>query len=79
MFFDDGVLAGIIGRYISKKRKKNERYKIYDSFNRGQVLYPLDKFKLEDNTIILVEGQFDAIRMRKAGFYNTLASRLIRC
>lgn len=73
VFFDDGVLAGIIGRYISKKRKKNERYKIYDSFNRGQVLYPLDKFKLEDNTIILVEGQFDAIRMRKAGFYNTLA------
>lgn len=73
VFFQDGVLAGVIGRYISKKRKKNERYKIYDGFDRGQVLYPLDKFEPENDTIILIEGQFDAIRMRRAGFYNSLA------
>lgn len=73
VFFDDGVLAGVIGRYISKNRKKNERYKIYDGFDRGQVLFPLDKFEQDNDTIIIVEGQFDAIRMRKAAFYNTLA------
>lgn len=73
VFFEDGVLAGIIGRYISKSRKKNERYKIYEGFDRGQVLYPVDKFEEDNDTIIIVEGQFDAIRMRRAGFYNTLA------
>lgn len=73
VFFEDGVLAGIIGRYISKNRRKNERYKIYDGFDRGQVLYPIDKFEEDNDTIIIVEGQFDAIRMRRAGFNNTLA------
>lgn len=73
VFFSDGVLAGIIGRYIAKNRKKNQRYKIYDGFERGQVLYPVDKFVEDSDTIIIVEGQFDAIRMRKAGFCNTLA------
>lgn len=73
VFFQDGVLAGIIGRYISKKRKKNQRYKIYDGFDRGKVLYPLDKFEQDNDTIIIVEGQLDAIRMRRAGFNNTLA------
>lgn len=73
VFFEDGVLAGVIGRYISKKRKKNERYKIYDGFDRGQVLFPVDKFEPENDTIILIEGQFDAMRMRKAGFNNSLA------
>lgn len=73
VFFDDGALAGVIGRYIDPKRKKNERYKIYDGFDRGKLLFPLDKFKEDNDTIIIVEGQFDAMRMRNAGFYNTLA------
>ncbi len=73
VFYEDGVLAGIIGRYIDPNRKKNQRYKIYDGFNRSNLLYPLDKFKIKNNTVILVEGQFDAIRMHKIGFTNTLA------
>lgn len=73
VFYEDGVLAGVIGRYISAKRKKNERYKIYDHFDRGKVLFPLDKFEQDNDTIIIVEGQLDAIRMRRAGFRNTLA------
>ena len=72
VFLEDGELAGIIGRFISKDRKKNERYKIYDNFNRGNVLYPVDKFE-ENGSIILVEGQFDAIRMHELGYTNTLA------
>lgn len=73
VFNSDGTLAGVIGRYIDKNRAHNERYKIYDNFERGKILYPLDKFELLDNTIIGVEGQFDAIRMHELGFTNTLA------
>lgn len=73
VFFEDGKLAGMIGRYIAKNRKKNQRYKIYWDFERSSVLYPLDKVKVIRDTIILVEGQFDAIRMYRAGHVNTLA------
>lgn len=73
VFYEDGVLAGIIGRYIDKNRKKNQRYKIYADFERSKVLYPLNKAKPINDTIIIVEGQFDAIRMHKLGYTNTYA------
>ena len=73
VFTADNKLVGVIGRYISKKRRKNQRYKIYDGFNRSQYLYPLNHFKVIDSTIILVEGQFDAIWCHKCGLTNTLA------
>lgn len=72
VFHEDGELAGVIGRYIDKNRRKNERYKIYD-FERGSVLYPVDKSHPIDGVAIIVEGQFDAIRMRKSGWTNTYA------
>jgi len=37
------------------------------------LLYPLDHFESKDDTIIIVEGQLDAIRMHKLGYTNTLA------
>lgn len=74
VFYEDNVLAGIIGRYISKNRKKNQRYKIYDNFERSRLLYPLNKSKPIKGVAILVEGQFDAIRMRRAGHTNTFAT-----
>lgn len=73
VFYEDGVLAGVIGRYIDKNRKKNQRYKIYDGFNRSDLLYPLDKAKPKKDVVILVEGQFDAIRMYDLGYTNTYA------
>ena len=73
VFYEDGVLAGVLGRYIDKNRKKNQRYKIYDGFERSRVLYPLDKAKPIRDTVILVEGQFDAIRMYNLGYTNTFA------
>ena len=73
VFYENGALAGVIGRYIDKNRKKNQRYKIYDEFERSSILYPIDKAKPIRDTIILVEGQFDAIRMFKSGYTNTLA------
>lgn len=72
VFYENGDLAGIIGRYIDKNRKHNERYKIYD-FERGSVLFPVDKSHPIDGVAIIVEGQFDAMRMRKAGWTNTYA------
>lgn len=77
VFYEDGVLAGIIGRYISTKRRKNERYKIYFNFERSNVLYPLDKAKPIKGVAILVEGQFDAIRMHKIGYTNTYATMTV--
>ena len=73
IFYENGELAGIIGRYISAKRKKNQRYKIYNEFERGNVLYPLNKSKPIKDTIIIVEGQFDVIRMHRIGYTNTYA------
>ena len=74
VFYEDNVLAGVIGRYIDKDRKKNQRYKIYDNFERSSVLYPLNKSEPKDGVVILVEGQFDVIRMHKAGYKNTYAT-----
>lgn len=71
-FYKDGKLAGVIGRYISSNRKHNERYKIYD-FKKGSVLYPIDKYESTDGTMILVEGMFDCMYMRKCGYKNTQA------
>lgn len=71
VFYEDNVLAGVIGRYIDKNRKKNQRYKIYDEFERGKMLYPLNKAKPIKGVVILVEGQFDAIRMHRIGYTNT--------
>lgn len=73
VFYEDEKLAGVLGRYIDKNRRKNERYKIYNNFNRGDVLYPLNFFEEKDDTIILVEGCFDAIIMHRYGYTNTLA------
>lgn len=74
VFYEDGVLAGIIGRYIDKNRKKNQRYKIYDNFERSNILYPLNISKPKDGVVILVEGQFDVIRLHRLGYTNTYAT-----
>lgn len=73
VFYEDNVLAGVIGRYIAKDRKKNQRYKIYDEFERSKLLYPLNKSKPKKGVAIIVEGQLDAIRMHRAGHTNTYA------
>ena len=72
IFNAEDKLVGVIGRYISKNRKHNERYKIY-SFERGKLTYPLNKFEPINDTMIIVEGSFDSIRMHKLGYKNTQA------
>lgn len=74
VFYEDNVLAGVIGRYIAKDRKKNQRYKIYDEFERSKVLYPLNHSKPIRGVALIVEGQLDVIRMHRAGYTNTYAT-----
>lgn len=71
-FWEDGVLAGIIGRYIDPKRPKNMRFKIY-GFPKGSLIYPLDKIKVVNDTLIGCESMLDVIKLHKWGFPNAVA------
>ena len=71
-FWEDGALAGVIGRYIDPHRPKNMRYKIYN-FPKGSLIYPLDKVQAVNDTLIGLESMLDAIMLRKWGFPNAVA------
>lgn len=71
-FWEDGKLAGVIGRYIDPRRPKNMRFKIY-GFPKAGLIYPLDKLEVIDDTIIGVESMFDAMLLRKWGYKNAVA------
>lgn len=66
VFWEDNVLAGIIGRYIDSNRPKNARYKIYD-FPKGEIVFPLNKIPKGIDTLVLVEGVFDALWLFQMG------------
>ena len=81
-FFDsNGNLLGFSGRAVLNTSDLNyeatygnePKYFIYDHFNAKDYFYPLDKFAVKDNTVILVEGLLDAIWLHKFGFTNTLS------
>ena len=74
VFWEDHTLAGIIGRYIDPNRPKNYRYEIYNNFSKSSTLFPIDKVEPVNNTVILVEGQFDSMLMRKWGYKNVVSS-----
>lgn len=71
-FWEDGVLAGVIGRYIDPNRPKNMRFKIYE-FPKGSLIYPLDKIEVINDTLIGCESMFDVIKLHKWGFPNAIA------
>lgn len=74
VFYEDGALAGIIGRKLPMYCAEHEqRYHIYD-FQKGKLLYPLNKFEVFNGEAIIVESQFDAILMRRWGMKNVLAT-----
>lgn len=70
-FWEDGKLAGLIGRFVID-RPKNMRFRIYD-FPKSSLIYPLDKVRTVKDTLIGVESMLDAIMMHKWGFPNTVA------
>jgi 5S rRNA maturation endonuclease (ribonuclease M5) len=68
--------------YFEKRRvrvsfnrvKPNPRYFYYWNFDKSKCLYPIHLFKhKKDRSIIICEGAFDAMYLRKAGFTNALA------
>lgn len=71
-FWEDGTLAGVIGRYINPARPKHSRYLIYD-FPKSTLIYPLDKLQVVDGTIIGCESMFDVIMLHKWGYPNAVA------
>lgn len=71
VFNENKELVGVIGRYIDKNRPKNSRYKIYE-FPKGNYLFPIDKLEVNDS-IIVTEGMFDTMMMRKWGYKNTVS------
>lgn len=71
-FWEDGSLAGIIGRYIDQSRPHNSRFKIYN-FNKGALIYPLDKLEVVDDTLIGLESMLDVIMLHKWGYPNAFA------
>ena len=71
-FWEDNVLAGIIGRYIDPRRPKNMRFKIYE-FPKSSLIFPLNHLQVIDDTIIGVESMFDAMKLHKWGYPNTIA------
>ena len=73
IFWEDGKLAGIIGRYIDRNRPKNSRFKIY-GFPKGSLIYPLDKVVPVDGTLICVESIMDCIALRSWGFPNAIST-----
>ena len=71
VFWEDGALAGVVGRYIYP-RSKAERYKVYD-FKRKELLFPIDKVDISGGQVILVEGHFDVMRLHQWSYLNALA------
>lgn len=71
-FWEDGELAGIIGRYIDPDRPKNSRFKIY-SFPKGSLIYPLNHLEVVNDTLIGVESMLDCIALHKWGMPNAFA------
>lgn len=78
IFHQDGILAGVIGRYIDPNRPKNYRYEVYD-FPKGTLLYPIHKFEpliINGNKIaILCEGNFDSLWLHQNGYRCALATQ----
>ena len=87
LFWEDGELAGFIGRAVLEPKidgKDNpayykvygneDKYHVYPELKKSKILYPLNRLVLTDQKEVnLVEGTLDAIKMHQKGFTNTLA------
>lgn len=75
-FFDIyGNPAGFVGRAFFDEGPKYRNSKESPIFQKSRVLFGLfqaQKIIEEVKFVILVEGQFDVLRMVQAGFYNTV-------
>jgi DNA primase len=75
-----GEIVGIVGRtLLSESEYKNlgiPKYKNTKNFKKGNFLFGLYENKehiIKNNSVYLVEGQFDVIKAREKGFNNMVA------
>lgn len=87
IFYDDGVLAGFSGRAVLEERKNGKvnktyvkhygeepKYFLYDRLIIGDLLYGSHEFPEGEETVILVEGLFDRMWLKKLGFKNVMST-----
>jgi 5S rRNA maturation endonuclease (ribonuclease M5) len=66
--WEDGELAGVIGRFCDQSRPHNARFKVY-GFPKGSLVWPLDKIiRQGSDGLIVAEGMFDRMRLAQRGF-----------
>jgi len=65
----DGVPIGLVGRSIEGKRFKNS-----SNLPKSQTLFNIHRAKKTGDHVIIVESNFDAIRIHQAGFPNVVAT-----
>lgn len=72
IFWEDNTVAGMIGRYIDKKRPKNSRYAVRE-VPKAEITFPQNHLEVIDDTIIIVEGLLDSLWLHQLGFTNAQA------
>jgi DNA primase len=65
----DGMPVGLVGRSISDKRFKNST-----NLPRSKTMFNIHRAKKIGDHVIVVESNFDAIRVHQAGFPNVVAT-----
>lgn len=65
----DGIPVGLVGRSITDKRFKNST-----NLPKNKTLFNIHRAKRIGDHIIIVESNFDAIRVHQAGFPNVVAT-----
>ena len=64
-----GIPVGLVGRSISDKRFKNS-----NNLPRSKTMFNIHRAKKIGDRVIVVESNFDAIRVHQAGFPNVVAT-----
>ena len=59
--------------YIKRNLFGSRKYLNSPNLRADKILFPIDKLEEEPQSIILVEGAFDAIRAHQEGYTNTLS------
>lgn len=75
-------LLGFVGRAVLSESNPNftkiypygSKYYVYEPLKTGDTLFCIDRFKPIENSIILVEGLLDALRLHSLGYSNALST-----
>lgn len=65
----DGMPVGLVGRSISEKRFKNS-----NGLPKNKTMFNVHRAKKLGGIVVVVESNFDAIRVHQAGFPNVVAT-----